>query len=45
MNLYVPETLAKQLKVLAEKDRRSVSGYIRLMIEKALTAQNQSQCN
>lgn len=47
MNLYIPANLANQLKTLAEKDRRSVSGYLRLMIEKALTQpiNQNTQCN
>lgn len=46
MNLYLPPNLAARLKTLAQQDNRSVSQYLRLLVERALAQPiNESQCN
>jgi hypothetical protein len=37
MTLYVPDTLAEKLKKAAERDRRSVSSYTGIVLERALS--------
>ena len=47
MNLYLPKQLADLVKEAAKRDRRSVSQYVQLLIERAMTPQNNqnTQCN
>lgn len=45
MNLYLPPSLAARLKTLAQQDNRSVSQYLRLLVERTLNAQTPTQCN
>lgn len=47
MNLYLPKNLADQVKAAAKRDRRSVSQYVQLLVERALTptTNQNTQCN